>query len=50
METKVIKFSLEQDYSVKAMAQYLAQLEREGVTYAIDQNGPSIKVKLTRGF
>lgn len=48
--SKDIKFSLEQGYSIKAMATYLAQLEREAVTYTVFQNGPDITVRLTGGF
>lgn len=50
MRNDALKFDLQQDYSTKALATYLAQLVREGVTYTINQNGPEVTVKLTGGF
>ena len=50
MNDQKLKFSLEQDYSIKAMATYLAQLVREGVTYKIHQDGPNVSVELTGGY
>ena len=50
MHKKYIQFSLEQNYAIKALAKFMAELEREGVTYEVFQDGVNVKVELTGGY